>query len=232
MSLTSWRGALKACGIRCRKRLGARRRHTPCPARPRISPGMALFKPGEIPGKIPGKIELAAREQKITLGEMRHSGPCRPTAATIAAAIRSAISAVRWPDEVRLSDLEARFACKACGKRGADVRPNFNWNARGPAGRMGYRAVPKYLKDARRASTNCQYSSRMQFGLDYWSRRPLSWPRGLCHARAHCIDRFGRQVSTSSGIDFSEPPPQLHSVLILSSEDIPPPGLGNVGCCP
>jgi hypothetical protein len=34
-----------------------------------------------------------------------------------------AISADRWPDDVRLSDLEARFACKACGKRGADVRP-------------------------------------------------------------------------------------------------------------
>lgn len=94
---------------------------------------------------------------------------------------------------------------------------------------IGRSQVPKH---ARRASTNCQYSSRMQFGLDYWSRRPLSWPRGLCHARAHCIDRFGRQVSTSSGIDFSEPRPQLHSVLISSSEDIPPPGLGNVGCCP
>jgi hypothetical protein len=40
---------------------------------------------------------------------------------------------------VRLSDLEARFACKAAyGKRGADVRPDFNWNARGPVGDMGY----------------------------------------------------------------------------------------------
>jgi hypothetical protein len=50
-----------------------------------------------------------------------------------------AISADRWPDDVRLSDPEARFACRACGKRGADVRPNFN--ARGPAGGMGYRVV-------------------------------------------------------------------------------------------
>jgi hypothetical protein len=24
-------------------------------------------------------------------------------------------------------DLEARFACKVCGKRGADVRPDFYW---------------------------------------------------------------------------------------------------------
>jgi hypothetical protein len=34
----------------------------------------------------------------------------------------------RWPDDMRLSDLEPRFVCSACGKRGADVRPDFNWN--------------------------------------------------------------------------------------------------------
>jgi hypothetical protein len=28
---------------------------------------------------------------------------------------------------VRLSDLEMRFSCQACGRRGADVRPNFGW---------------------------------------------------------------------------------------------------------
>jgi hypothetical protein len=34
----------------------------------------------------------------------------------------------RWlPDDVRLSDIEARFVCQACGKHGADVRPDFNW---------------------------------------------------------------------------------------------------------
>jgi hypothetical protein len=30
-----------------------------------------------------------------------------------------------WSDDVRLSDIEPRFICKACGKRGADVRPHF-----------------------------------------------------------------------------------------------------------
>jgi hypothetical protein len=34
-----------------------------------------------------------------------------------------AISADRWPDDLRLSDIEDRFTCSACGKRGADVRP-------------------------------------------------------------------------------------------------------------
>lgn len=36
-----------------------------------------------------------------------------------------AISAEPWSDEVRLSDLQPRFICTACGTRGADIRPNF-----------------------------------------------------------------------------------------------------------
>ena len=37
-----------------------------------------------------------------------------------------AISADQWPDDVRLSDIEGRFLCKACGNRGADISPNFS----------------------------------------------------------------------------------------------------------
>jgi hypothetical protein len=48
------------------------------------------------------------------------------------------MSGDRWPDHMRLSDLEPRFVCKACGKRGADVRPDFNWNTQ-PVVMMGYR---------------------------------------------------------------------------------------------
>ena len=36
-----------------------------------------------------------------------------------------AISGDGWPDDMRLSDLEPRFVCSVCGKRGADVRPDF-----------------------------------------------------------------------------------------------------------
>jgi hypothetical protein len=36
------------------------------------------------------------------------------------------MSAERWPDDVRLSDIEPQFVCKACGKRDADVRPHFD----------------------------------------------------------------------------------------------------------
>ena len=37
-------------------------------------------------------------------------------------------SADPWPDQVRLSDLEPKFICERCGKRGADVRPDFDWD--------------------------------------------------------------------------------------------------------
>ena len=47
-----------------------------------------------------------------------------------------AISADQWPDELRLSDLEPRFVCRACGNRGAKIRPDFDGDkpgARSPA---------------------------------------------------------------------------------------------------
>src|SRR4051794_24742963 len=39
----------------------------------------------------------------------------------------TAISGDGWPDDVRLSDIELRFTCQACGTKGADLRPNFHW---------------------------------------------------------------------------------------------------------
>jgi len=38
-----------------------------------------------------------------------------------------------WPDDVRLSDIEHRLVCKACGRRGADVRPLFERAGTGAA---------------------------------------------------------------------------------------------------
>jgi hypothetical protein len=35
------------------------------------------------------------------------------------------MSADRWSDDVKLSDIQPRFVCKAFGKRGADVRPEW-----------------------------------------------------------------------------------------------------------
>jgi hypothetical protein len=37
------------------------------------------------------------------------------------------ISGDRWPDDIRLSDLEGRFTCQACDRRRADIRPDWDW---------------------------------------------------------------------------------------------------------
>ena len=68
------------------------------------------------------------REQKITLGEMRTSGPTRLLVycGDYKCAHSVAIDAAPWPDHIRLSDLEPKFTCQACGHRGADVRPFFD----------------------------------------------------------------------------------------------------------
>jgi hypothetical protein len=66
--------------------------------------------------------------QKITFGEMRASGVrdvliyCRDHRCSH----HVAISADRWPDHVRLSDIEPTFTCTVCGHRGAEVRPKFS----------------------------------------------------------------------------------------------------------
>jgi hypothetical protein len=67
------------------------------------------------------------RPQKITFAEMRESGVRRILiyCQDFHCSHSIALSADPWPDHVRLSDLEARFVCKACGKKGAYVRPLF-----------------------------------------------------------------------------------------------------------
>jgi hypothetical protein len=78
--------------------------------------------------KLLAKIHSMKREQKITLGEMRASGLRRLLVyrGDYHCAHSVTISAERWSDNVRLSDLEPLFVCQACGHKGADVRPLFD----------------------------------------------------------------------------------------------------------
>ena len=78
------------------------------------------------------------RPTKISFGEMRESGVrgILVYCADYRCSHCVAMSADAWRDDVRLSDIEARFTCTACGKRGADVRPDFNWD-RMPVRQMG-----------------------------------------------------------------------------------------------
>ena len=66
------------------------------------------------------------RPQKITLGAMREQGVrgILIYCADYNCSHSLAISADKWPDDLRLSDIEDRFTCSACGKRDADVRPD------------------------------------------------------------------------------------------------------------
>ena len=80
------------------------------------------------------------RAQKISFAQMRNSGVrgvliyCSDYKCNHLITM----SGDGWPDALRLSDIEHRFVCEVCGKRGADVRPDFNWNKR-PGAVTGYR---------------------------------------------------------------------------------------------
>jgi hypothetical protein len=71
---------------------------------------------------------MTTHPQKITFGEMGTSGGrdvlvyCRDHKCSH----HITISAERWPDHIRLSDIEPDFVCTACGKRGAEIRPKFS----------------------------------------------------------------------------------------------------------
>jgi hypothetical protein len=66
-------------------------------------------------------------QKKIALGEMRAAGVrgLLVYCSDYKCSHGTAISADRCPDNVRLSDIEPKFTCQACGRRGADVRPDW-----------------------------------------------------------------------------------------------------------
>jgi hypothetical protein len=64
---------------------------------------------------------------KITFGEMRESGVSGVLiyCSDFTCGHWTKVPAEHWADDVRLSDIEARFTCQRCGRKGADVRPDF-----------------------------------------------------------------------------------------------------------
>jgi hypothetical protein len=83
---------------------------------------------------------MSDRPQKITFADMRDMGVrgLLIYCSDYKCSHLITIDGDQWPDEMRLSDLEPRFTCSACGKRGADVRPDFYWRGLS-VGQMGYR---------------------------------------------------------------------------------------------
>jgi hypothetical protein len=91
-----------------------------------------LQKPPHERGSVGGDENIKInRPQKITSAEMRSSGVrgLLIYCSDYHCSHWTAISGDQWPDDVRLSDLEPRFTCQACGGRGAEVRPHFGAEA-------------------------------------------------------------------------------------------------------
>ncbi|MGY4570538.1 uncharacterized protein (UPF0264 family) [Bradyrhizobium sp. USDA 3256] len=61
---------------------------------------------------------------KITFGEMRETGATRIIVfcKDYRCSHNVQMDAARWPDEMRISDVEPRFICTVCGKRGSNIR--------------------------------------------------------------------------------------------------------------
>ena len=80
-----------------------------------------------------GMPTLNSRPQKITFADLRSQGVrgllvfCQDYRCSH----NVRMSGDRWPDDIRLSDIEDRFICAACGKRGADVRGDPDWHKPG-----------------------------------------------------------------------------------------------------
>ena len=67
------------------------------------------------------------RATKITIAEMRASGVrgILICCSDYRCSHSTTANADGWPDDPRLRDIEGRFVCAVCGKRGADIRPDF-----------------------------------------------------------------------------------------------------------
>jgi len=72
-----------------------------------------------------GLVPMTEQPQKITFGEMRESGVRGVLiyCADYRCSHSNAISADQWPDDIRLSDIEDRFVCTACGCRPGSAGP-------------------------------------------------------------------------------------------------------------
>ena len=74
---------------------------------------------------IGGRWAMPDRLQKITFGEMGVHGAVVSCQNYQCSSHSLSLNAERWSDDLRLSDIEQQYVCQACGKRGADVRPDW-----------------------------------------------------------------------------------------------------------
>ena len=89
------------------------------------------------------------RQQKITFAKMRAAGVrrvliyCRDYRCSHVNVIPD--DADRWPDELRISDIEDKFVCTACGQRGTDIQPDWQSAERIFQTRKGRQDYPIFI---------------------------------------------------------------------------------------
>jgi hypothetical protein len=121
----------------------------------------------------------------------------------------------RWPDDVRLSDIEPRFICKTCGKRGADVRPNFENGSlsgaiarasvgegkRGRQLRRPYRVTPKANNTRLQISyaSNSPVLAMSMTCFAMTSRTIVGWPESW--SALHAMSYASPMMRTTSGLN-------------------------------
>ena len=115
-----------------------------------------------------------------------------------------AISGDAWPDDVRLSDIEDRFVCQACGKRGAHVRPDFNW---------GKQVSVMGIADVGRLAARNGRSTNTKGGRSIC--RPSLPTCGSAHFRLVIAVRSAESLATPTALHQLEPkPPGLIAVML------------------
>jgi hypothetical protein len=67
------------------------------------------------------------RPEKITIGQIDSPGVTGVLNYCVHHKCSHVVTASseKWPDDVRLSDVEGRYLCSVCGRRGADIRPDW-----------------------------------------------------------------------------------------------------------
>ena len=100
------------------------------------------------------------RPTKITFGEMRASGvrDVLIYCADYECSNWIRVNTDQWSADVRLSDLENQFTCTVCGRKGAEVRPDFDWNTqlRSKTMREAFRRAIDGYRDRRRQATEAE----------------------------------------------------------------------------
>jgi hypothetical protein len=80
------------------------------------------------------------RPQKITFRQHARDGRARILVycADFHCSPSVALRPIAGPTTYGCQTSSRGFVCRACGRRGADIRPDFNWN-KPPTAAMGYR---------------------------------------------------------------------------------------------